>query len=164
MRKFPSADSETSAMKSCASAQEQLKTAEGKSREYEARSKAGKTDPKALQRERLVLDESVKKFEEKFSSSGSSVSDEGYRSQGGEGDFKSGSQPILPRYEVVIDKTFVNGFRFGGNEGLGQDENQGLSRCNSAPARLEADNCPSITPQPTTSRQPLVAGTQARSR
>ena len=79
-------------MKSCASSQERLKTAEGQSREYEARSKAGKTDPKALQRERLAFYEGVRRLEEKFSSSGSS------------------------------------------------------------------------TPQPTTSGQPLIAGTQARSR
>lgn len=165
MRQSSSPDSETSVMKSCASSQEQLNTAKKQSREYdEARSNAGKTNPEALQRERLALYESVTRLEEKFSSSSSSVSDEGDRSQGGEGDFKSGSQLILPRYEVVIDKTFVNGFRFGGNEGLGQDEDRGLSRCNSAPARLEADNCPSIILQPATSRQPLVAGAQERSR
>lgn len=42
-------------------------------REYEARSKAGKTDPKALQRERLVFYDGVRRLEEKFSFSGSST-------------------------------------------------------------------------------------------
>ena len=150
-------------MKSYVSPQEQLKTTEGKSREYEARSKAGKTDPKALQRERLALCESVTGFEETFSSSDSDIYDEGDRSQGREGDFKSGSQSRLPRYEVRTKNTFIDDVIPVDNQALEQDENQGLTRCNSAPARLEADNCPSITPQPTTSRQSLVAGTQARS-
>jgi hypothetical protein len=79
-----------------------------------SRSKAGKTDPKALQRERSAFYEGVRRLEEEFSSSsGSYISDEEPKSQVVDGDFKSGSQPILPRYEVVIDKTFVNGFRFG---------------------------------------------------
>ena len=69
-----------------------------------------------------------------------------------------GNLILLPRYEVVIEKTFVNGFIFEGNEGLRQDEGQGLPRCNSAPGRLEGNNDePSTTLQPAASGQPLLA-------
>ncbi len=136
-------------MKSCASSSEQLN--------------AVKTNPGALQRERLTLCDDVRRLEEEFSSSGSFVSDEGYRSQGREGDFKSGSQSRLPQHEVRTKNTFIDDVISGDNAALGQDGDRGLTRCNSAPARLQGDHCPSITPQSATSGQPLVADTQARS-
>ncbi len=81
-------------------------------------------------------------------------SDEEPRPQVGQDDSKE-----APPMMIVVRNTFIDVCK--AEEGKG---GQGLLRCHSAPAILTGDKFPSITPQPTTSRQPLVAGTQARSR
>lgn len=103
---------------------------------------------KIAQREASQLHESVKGFEEQFSSSGSD-SDEGCRSQVGKDD--SQEAPQSKDMMIVVRNTFIDVCE--AEEGKG---GQGLPRINSAPGKLQGDNkYPSPTPQPTTSEQPL---------